>query len=54
VRLSYGKGDGNLLDLQNIKLFVEKDLDNKKQELVTADGGIEVKGEYFNIQELCC
>jgi hypothetical protein len=34
--------------------FISVDLKNEKQDLITADGGIEVKGEYFNLYELCC
>jgi len=29
--------------------FISVDLKNEKQDLITADGGIEVKGEYFNL-----
>lgn len=54
ILLSYGKGDGNLLDSDNIDYFINHDCGGHKQDLVTADGGIEVSGEYFNIQELCC
>ena len=30
IRLSYGKGDGNLLMRENIDYFISKDLDGKK------------------------
>jgi hypothetical protein len=43
-----------MLDCENLRHFISVDLKNEKQDLITADGGIEVKGEYFNLQELCC
>ena len=38
VKLSYGAGDGDILDLKNSEYFIENDLEGKKCELVTADG----------------
>lgn len=53
VNLSYGKGTGNLLDINNIAHFAEIDLKGAKCELVTADGGIELEtDEEYSIQEL--
>ena len=53
VVLSYGTGDGNMLDTSNLQHFLEKDLKSKKCQLVTADGGIELyTDEEFEYQEL--
>lgn len=53
ILLSYGTGDGNMLDTKNLHYFAEKDLKNQKCELVTGDGGIEVSGDAYDLQELC-
>ncbi len=53
LNFSYGLGDGNLLNSDNIHHFVQVDLKNEKCELVTADGGMELDGdEEYSIQEL--
>lgn len=54
VNLSYGEdGTGNMFNLKNLTHFVEKDLGNKKCQLVTGDGGIDLSSdEEFDIQEL--
>lgn len=53
LNLSYGTGDGNLLDILNIKYFTDSDLKEQKCMLVTADGGIELKGDdEYSIQEI--
>ncbi len=44
ITLSYGAGDGNMLDRKNLTYFIEKDLEKRKCELITGDGGIEVEG----------
>lgn len=53
LNLTYGSGSGDLLDVSNIKHYVEKDLQNRKCHLVTADGGIELRtDEEYALQEL--
>jgi len=53
ILLSYGIGDGNMLNTENLKYFIENDLKNEKCELVTADGGIELNtDEEYEFQEL--
>lgn len=53
ILLSYGNGDGDMLNTDNLRYFLEKDLKYKKCELVTADGGIELyTDEEFEYQEL--
>lgn len=53
VQLSYGTGDGDMLNTENLRYFVETDLKNSKCELVTADGGIELcTDEEYEYQEL--
>jgi len=53
VVLSYGTGDGDILNTANLQHFLENDLKNKKCQLVTADGGIELStDEEFEFQEL--
>lgn len=53
ILLSYGEGDGDMLNTNNLRYFLEKDLKYKKCELVTADGGIELyTDEEFEYQEL--
>lgn len=42
-----------MLNTDNLRYFIEKDLKNQKCELVTGDGGIEVSGEAYDLQELC-
>lgn len=51
IHLSYGKSDGNLLDINNIRQFTQ---DYTGQcHLITADGGIELEtDEEYAIQEL--
>ena len=53
VYLSYGTGDGNIQKIETIEHFAEKDLEGKKCELVTADGGVDMNSdEDYNAQEL--
>ena len=53
INLSYGTGDGDMLNTENLNYFIEKDLGNAKCELVTADGGIELTtDEEYEYQEL--
>jgi len=54
VVLSYGSdGTGNMFKLENLEHFVNKDLQGKKCQLVTGDGGIELSGDdEYAIQEL--
>lgn len=53
VNLSYGQGDGDMLNTDNLRYFIEKDLKNEKCELITADGGIELyTDEEYEYQEL--
>jgi len=54
VILSYGAdGTGNMFKLVNLEHFVNNDLKNKKCQLVTGDGGIDLSGdEEFSIQEI--
>lgn len=53
LNLSYGNGDGNLLDISNIQYFSDKDLKGQKCALVTADGGIELSGDAeYSTQEI--
>lgn len=49
IKLSYGTGDGNMLDRKNLKYFIEKDLEKRKCELITGDGGIEIEGQEYEI-----
>lgn len=53
INLSYGKGSGNLLDINNIEHFTNVDIKEAKCQLVTADGGIELEtDEEYSLQEL--
>jgi 23S rRNA U2552 (ribose-2'-O)-methylase RlmE/FtsJ/DNA-directed RNA polymerase subunit E'/Rpb7 len=58
INLTYGSpgGDGNLLDIKNIKHFVQQTIGedgSKKCQLVTADGGIGLEtDEAYELQEL--
>ena len=52
VKLSYGTEDGDLYKIENIEYFVNEDLNKKKCQLVTADGGIALEGaEELAVQE---
>lgn len=52
LNLGYGKGDGNMLKTENLWYFVNEQV-KEKCELVTADGGIELKtDEQYALQEL--
>lgn len=53
VELSYGAGDGDLYKLENIDHFKNENLKGNKCELVTADGGLDLKSdEEFSAQEM--
>lgn len=51
IVLSYGKGTGDLLDIDNIKYFATEDLSNLGCDLVTADGHFFVSNDPI-LQEL--
>lgn len=52
VKLSYGTGDGDLYKVKNIEYFAEEQLNKRKCELVTADGGVGLTGDdEFSAQE---
>lgn len=48
INLSYGSGTGDLYEKENLDHFANSDLKGDKCDLITADGGIEVKGENYN------
>lgn len=53
INLTYGGEDGNMLKTSVLKHFALEDLKGQKCELVTGDGGIEVSGDEYDVQELC-
>lgn len=54
IKLTYGKNDGNMLKTENLRYFVDEIIKQRNScELVTADGGIELKTDSeYALQEL--